>query len=110
MGVIYTWATWNYEGQSAQRELKRLQRKYGANRLALMGICLDSHRQECQKTVDRDSISWPVVCDGQLFKSPVLQQLGLRCVPDNVIIDSNGRVVAHGLDTNELLERIKKML
>ena len=110
VGVIYTWATWNYEGQNLQRELKRLQRKYGASRLALMGVCIDPGLQECKRTIDRDSVSWSVVCDGKLFESPVIRQLGLRNVPDNILIDSRGRVVAHGLDSNELLERIKKLL
>jgi peroxiredoxin len=110
VGVIYTWATWNYEGQNLQRELKRLQRKYGASRLALMGVCIDPGLQECKRTIDRDSVTWSVVCDGKLFESPIIRQLGLRNVPDNILIDSRGRVVAHGLDSNELLERIKKLL
>jgi hypothetical protein len=110
VGVIYTWATWNYEGQAAQRELRRLQRRHGSQRLALLGVCLDPATTDCRRTLQRDTINWPTVCDGQMFHGDALRQLGLRGVPDNIVIDSKGRIVAHGLDTNQLLERLKELL
>ena len=31
-------------------------------------------------------------------------------VPDNIIVDKKGKIVAHGLPRNELIERIKSLL
>ena len=45
-----------------------------------------------------------------LFDSPAVEKLGLKGVSDNIIVDKKGKIVAHGLPTKELIERINKML
>ena len=109
VNVISTWASWNYDSQNAQRKLKRLEREHGAQ-LRFLSICLDASKQDCRRNMDRDSIRWHNVCDGRMWESPLLTQLGLYFVPDNIITDSKGRVLAHSLATNELDKKIEELL
>lgn len=109
IGVIYTWATWNYESQDLQRQLRTLQ-KQNASKLAIISISLDGSKRECKNVLERDSITWPNICDGLLFEGQAFQKLGMTGVPDNVVIDKKGKIVAHGLPKNELIERIKNLL
>ena len=87
VNVISTWASWNYDSQNAQRKLKRLERDYGSQ-LKFVSICLDADKKECRKNMDRDSIKWHNICDGRMWETPILEQLGLYFVPDNIITDS----------------------
>ena len=109
VNIISTWASWNYDSQNAQRKLKRLQRDYGSQ-LKLVSVCLDASKKECRKNMDRDSIRWHNICDGRMWETPLLAQLGLYFVPDNIITDSRGRIVAHSLTTNELDKKIEKLM
>lgn len=109
VNVITLWSTWNYESQSIQRQLRRLKNKYG-NRLQLISISLDGNLADCRQTVRRDSLSWPVVCSGQMWDTPLVKQLGFFAVPDVVIADRNGRITARQLAGSALYDEIEKKL
>ncbi len=109
VNVITLWSTWNYESQSIQRQLHRLKNKYG-NRLQLISISLDGNIADCRQTARRDSLSWPVVCSGQMWDTPFVKQLGFFTVPDVVIADRNGRIIVRQLAGNALYDEIEKQL
>ena len=109
VNVINTWASWNYDSQNAQRKLKQLERDHGSQ-LKILSICLDANKKECRKTMDRDSIKWHTICDGKMWETPILSKLGLYFVPDNIITDSKGKIIAHSLSTNELERKIEELL
>lgn len=109
VNVIFTWASWNYDSQNMLRKLNRLQ-KENTDRMKVVGICLDANLKDCRRLLDRDSIKWNCVCDGKMWETPALTQLGLYFVPDNVITDSRGKIVAHSLQTNEIDRKIEELL
>ncbi|MBO6032209.1 MAG: DUF4369 domain-containing protein [Prevotella sp.] len=109
VNVISTWASWNYDSQNAQRKLKRLERMHGSQ-LKFVSICLDASKKECRKNMDRDSIRWHNICDGKMWETPILGQLGLYFLPDNIITDSKGKIIAHSITTNELERKIEELL
>ena len=102
------WATWSYESIDIQRALKKLQTK-SHGRLKIVSICVDASRKDCRDALRQDSISWPTICDGQMLQTPVLKQLGLFSVPDNIVLQ-RGRIIARGLDAKGLEERVDKLL
>lgn len=109
VNVITLWSTWNYESQSVQRQLHRLKNKYG-QRLQLLSISLDGNPADSRQTVRRDSLSWPVVCSGQMWDTPLVRQLGFFAVPDAIIADRSGRVTARQLTGTALYDEIEKRL
>ena len=109
VNIIFTWAKWNYESVSMQRQLTFFQQRYKDN-LKIMGICLDINKKDCQTTVEKDSVKWSTICDGKMWESPLLKQLGLTYVPDNIMIDSKGKIIAHTLHINELQDKARPLL
>ena len=45
-----------------------------------------------------------------LALTSVCAHIGIVSIPDNVVMDTNGKVVARGLNANEMRERLEKML
>ena len=79
VAVNYTWATYNYDSQDMQRELKSRQKK-SHGKLKLMGFCLDASKSNCKNNIKRDSIDCPIVCNGEMLEDKTLKKLGLlRC-------------------------------
>ena len=109
LSVIYTWASWSYESLEQQRQLRRIARQHGSA-LNLIGISADASKQEFIRAMKRDSVTTPVVCDGQMFESPLMTQLGFTQVPDNIIVSKEGRILEHGLNVNQLKDRLEKLL
>ena len=60
--------------------------------------------------MDKDSITWNNVCDGRMWESPSLVRLGLTKVPDNIITDSHGKILAHSLTNNDIRKKIIELL
>ena len=110
VNVITTWATWNYESQNIQRQLKRLEKEKGVSQLKIVSVCLDANAKECRKFMDRDSITWSNVCDGRMWETPMLTKLGLMKVPDNIITNSKGKIIAHSLSAHEMNKKIEELL
>lgn len=108
VAVIYTWATYNYDSQDLQRELKRRQRNSNG-RLQLMGINLDASKYECKQNIKRDSISSPVICTGEMMGDKTLQKLGLATLPDNIVVQ-NGKIIARNMKKQELYNKLDQLL
>ena len=109
VNVIIAWATWNFESQNAIRQLKRVWEDYPRD-LNVITICLDASPAEGRNIFERDSLRWPNVCDGQMWDSPLVGKLGIAFVPDNIIVNKQGRIVARSLKTSELRSKTRDML
>ncbi len=108
VAVIYTWASYNYDSQDMQRELRKRQ-KSSKGQLKLLGFSLDATPSACKGNMERDSISWQVVCNGEMLEDKSLNKLGLLSVPDNIILQ-NGKIIARGLKKQELYQKIDQLL
>ena len=108
VAVVYTWSSWSYESTGMVSQLRQLQQQSNGN-LQVMGICVDGSKSDCRAVLQRDSVAWPVVCDEMMFDGALVRQLGLLSVPDNIVL-RRGRVVARGLQPQELINRLKTML
>ena len=107
--VILVWATWDYEGQSISRRVARKieeMKSQGKQVPKVLGISIDASAVDAKKTVG-DSTAWSTICDGLMWKSPVVKAIGTTKVPDNFVIE-NGKVKACHLSNDELLKEIEK--
>jgi len=78
--------------------------------MSVITICLDANKNEGKGVLERDSISWPNVCDGKMWESPLLTQLGVSTVCSNIITDKRGFIVARNLDSSKLSEKLESLL
>lgn len=108
VNIISTWASWNYPSTEIQHRLQKLHKKHPE--LFLLSICLDGDKNECQKRVKRDSLNWSVVCDGKMFETPIVAQLGMLTVPSIIVTNDKGRIIKRNLNINEIEPEIKKLL
>ena len=108
VAVVSVWASWRYDSKEQQRKLGQLRRRSGG-RLSLLSISLDPSIRDCRKSMESDSITWHTVCDGNMWEGPLVQQLGFSNVPDNIVLN-NGKVVARGLSTGEMTDKIGQLL
>ena len=108
VNIISTWATWNYPSMDIQRHLQKLRRKHPD--LNLLSICLDGDKWECQRRCDRDTLNWSIVCDGKMFQTPIVSQLGMLTVPSMIVTDARGRIIKRNLPPQDVEQEIEKFL
>lgn len=109
VNVILAWASWSFDSQNTVRQLNMV-RKEHPNDLCIVSVCLDASPVEGRLMLEHDSINWPNVCDGKMWDSPIMAQLGLTFVPDNIVTDKYGNIMARSLKTPELRSKVEQML
>ena len=109
VNIIYVWAKWNYESLNMQRLLTFFQ-KQNKDKVKVLGISLDPDVKMCREAAEKDSVKWSIVCDGKMWETPLLRKLGLWYIPDNIITDSQGKIIAHTLHTNDLQNKARELL
>ena len=87
-----------------------MEKEKGVSQLKIVSVCLDANAKECRKLMDRDSITWSNICDGRMWETPMLTKLGLTKVPDNIITNSQGKIIAHSLSAHEMNKKIEELL
>lgn len=109
VSVICLWSSWNYDSQSMLRLIRTIQ-KENSRQLAVMSISIDAAPSEGRYTLERDSISWPNICDSTMWKSPLVALFGLQTIPDNIVLDKEGRIVGRTLNNADLKSKIDSLL
>ena len=109
VSVVSAWASWSYPSTDMQMRLKRLKTKYG-DKLGVLSICLDGRAAACRERVDRDSLKWSTVCDGRMWDTPLMSLFGIANIPDCIVYNEKGRVVARGLKPQKLEDKINELL
>ena len=109
VNVVCLWASWNYESQTMLRHLGRLQKDH-PKKLTVISICIDATPEEGKTYMERDSLKFSNICDSLLWDSPLIRTLGLAYVPDNIVTDRQGNIVARSLGSNKLKEKIEELL
>ncbi len=109
VNVIAVWSSWNQDSQTILRKLRQLQKDHPKD-LSVISISMDVSKDEGARAMRFDSIQWPIICDGLLWESPVVSQLGISFVPDNIVIDQKRKIVARSLRGEQLREKIESLL
>ena len=108
VAVFNVWSTTNMQSMEIQRTLKQKVRD-SKGKLQVVSLCVDPILRECNDVLQRDSISWPNICDGAMFEGDVAKKLGIYTVPFNILL-KNGKIIARDLDNNQLKEQLDKLL
>ena len=106
--VICAWTSWSFDSQTMLRQLWALHKK-NPTRIAIVAICLDASTAEGRHVFERDSISCPFICDGNLWQSPLVSTLGITTVPATILTDAQGNIIARNLPYTDLRAKIDSL-
>ena len=65
---------------------------------------MDASTNETRRTLERDGIVFPNVCDGKMLHTPLLKTFGLTTIPGNIVI-RNGKVTERNITANTIRQR-----
>lgn len=106
VNVIYAWATWSFDSHEFQQQLHGLKQKY-SSKLSAVGFAIEGSAKMVRDQSQRDSVSWPVICDGKLWQGQAISQIGLATVPGNIVVDRGGKVIARNATIQQIEQLIK---
>ncbi len=109
VNVFSLWATWNYDTHVQLKILQNLI-KENKGKVSAMGIGIDASKKECDNWMKRDSIDFPIICDGKMWETPMAKALGLTDILNNIIVDEKGIIIERNVASKDLNTKVEELL
>lgn len=108
--LIEFWASWcvpcRKENPALNKALDTFE-KYG---FSIIGISLDDSKSRWLKAINDDSLRWIHASELSGFNNQVAKLYGVQPIPDNFLINPEGKIVARHLTGEELIVQLNKQL
>jgi thiol-disulfide isomerase/thioredoxin len=95
--LIDFWASWCGPCRSENPNLVKLYQQYKKENLEIIAVSLDTNKDKWLKAINKDGLNWLHVSDLKGWKNEVAKLYDIHYIPQNILIDPNGMIVAKNL-------------
>lgn len=107
--LIDFWASWCGPCREENPNIVKAYEKYKSKNFEIVGVSLDTKRDAWMKAIKDDRLSWVQVSDLKGWKNSVSRIYSVEAVPQNFLIDPNGKIIAKNLKGAALEERLSTL-
>lgn len=104
------WASWCGPCRQENPNVVRVYNKYKDKNFTVLGVSLDRGREAWLKAIKDDGLTWTHVSDLKYWNNEAAQQYGVQSIPQNFLLDPEGRIIAKNLRGEELDQKLKEVL
>lgn len=104
------WASWCGPCRMANKGLSKIYDKFKAKGFEIYSVSLDDSKENWQKAVKKDKISWLQVIDPGGWETPTAQRWNIYALPTTFLINKEGVLVEMDLEGKALENAIKDLL
>lgn len=110
--LIDFWASWCGPCREENPYVKAAYEQFKNKGLEIVGISLDQPGQKKAwlKAIQDDGLPWVQLSDLLGWRSPVAVSYGIKAIPQNFLIDPQGKIVAANLRGDVLIQKLKEVL
>lgn len=109
--LIDFWASWAGPSRLENPGLVKIYKKYHTKGLEILGVSLDGadQRSSWLGAIRKDSLPWTQVSDLKGGDNAAAQLYGVQSIPQNFLIDPNGKIIALSLSGEALDKKMKEI-
>jgi peroxiredoxin len=106
------WASWCGPCRVENPNVVRTFHKFRDKNFTILGVSLDreGQKERWMKAIHDDGLTWNHVSDLKYWDNAVAKQYGIRAIPQNLLIDPQGKIIAKNLDGAELESKLSEVL
>lgn len=108
--LIDFWASWCGPCRQENPNVVRMYNKYKDKGFEIFGVSLDQDRGKWLKAIEVDKLTWPHVSDLKGWESAAAAKYNVTAIPQTVLLDKEGRIIAKNLRGAALEEKLASLL
>jgi peroxiredoxin len=108
--LIDFWASWCKPCRMENPNVVAAYERFKSKNFTVLGVSLDRSKEAWIKAIQDDGLVWPQVSDLKFWNNAVAQQYRVQQIPQNILIDPNGKIVGKNLRGTELDSRLCALL
>lgn len=108
--LVDFWASWCQPCRKENPNVVAAFQQYKERGFSVFGVSLDKTKENWVKAIAADHLDWTQVSELNYWASEVAKQYGVRAIPANFLIDSNGVIVGKNLRGEALKQKLEELL
>jgi peroxiredoxin len=108
--LVDFWASWCKPCRMENPNVLSAYERFKAKNFTVLGVSLDRSREAWIKAIQDDKLAWSQVSDLKFWNNAVAQQYRIQQIPQNFLIDPNGKIVGKNLRGTDLDSKLCALL
>lgn len=108
--LVDFWAAWCPDCRKENPNIVAAWEKYKNKNFAVLGVSLDRNRDQWLAAIEKDKLAWTQVSDLKYWSSEAAVLYCIRWIPMSFLIDPEGKIVAVGLEGEDLHNKLEELL
>ncbi|MDN3635935.1 TlpA disulfide reductase family protein [Neolewinella lacunae] len=107
--LIDFWASWCGPCRKENPNVVRVYEQFKDQGFEILGVSLDNDRDRWLKAIADDRLTWLHISDLKGWRSTFAQQYGVSSIPQTVLLDQDGNILARNLRGPALEEKLAEV-
>lgn len=108
--LIDFWASWCGPCRKENPNVVKIYAKYHDKGFNIFGVSLDEDARAWQMAIEKDGLTWNHVSDLKGWQSSYAKDYGVQAIPQTILIDAEGKIIARNVFGDELDARLSELL
>lgn len=104
------WASWCKPCRIENPNVVKAYNKFKDRNFTILGVSLDQNKEAWEKAIEKDGLSWTHVSDLQSWNNAAAALYRVQAIPQNFLIDPNGKIIAKNLRAEQLEAKLCEVL
>jgi peroxiredoxin len=104
------WASWCKPCRIENPNVVKAYNKFKGKNFTILGVSLDQNEEAWKKAVEKDGLAWTHVSDLQSWSNAAAALYHVQAIPQNFLIDPNGKIIAKNLRAEQLEAKLCEIL
>jgi thiol-disulfide isomerase/thioredoxin len=107
--LIDFWASWCGPCRKENPNVKKVYEKYHANGFEVVGVSLDNDGKKWKDAIEKDGLPWIHISDLKGWDNELAVYFHVNGIPTNILIDTEGKIIATDLRGSALERKIARL-